>query len=124
MSVLAPADDALVVGGPEGRVDVLGAVPDRHGVGLAQELVVAGGLVPDRLVGDECAPDLRVAAGTETRADVAPRHDDNPVPVEIHVAALDAEAGTGRADRQVAVLDDEDARTLDRAKELQPREVR
>src|SRR6266496_508772 len=124
MSVLAPADDALVVGGPESRVDVLGAVPDRERIRLAQELVVAGGLVPDRLVGYEGAADLGVRACAEARADIAPRHDDDPVPVEVHAAALNAEPCAGGADRQVTVLDDEDARPLDRAKELQPGEVR
>src|SRR6267378_199547 len=124
MSVLAPADDALVVGRAEGHVDVLGAVPYRQAIGLVQELVVAGRLVPDRLVRDEPTPNLRIAGAPEPGAHVTPRHDHDPVPVEIYVAALDAEAGARGVDGEVAVLDHEDARAFDGALEVQPGEVR
>src|SRR3972149_114341 len=124
MSVLAPADDALVVGGTQGRVDVLGAVPEREAVRLGQKLEVAIGLGPDGLVGDEGPADLDVPPGAEARADIAPRHDHDAVPVEVHVAPADIEPGARGVDGQVAVLDHQDARPLDRAVESQAREGR
>src|SRR3989304_3322026 len=115
---------ARTKGGPQGRVDVLGAVPEREAVRLGQKLEVAIGLGPDGLVGDEGPADLDVAPGAEARAAIAPRHDHDAVPVEVHVAPADIEPGARGVDGQVAVLDHQDARPLDRAVESQAREGR
>src|SRR3989338_2553775 len=101
MAVLPPGDDAVVVRRAELHVDVLGAVPEREAVRLGQKLEVAIGLGPDGLVGDESPADLDVASGAEARADIAPRHDHDAVPVEVHVAPAAIEPGARGVDGQV-----------------------
>src|SRR5436309_14256491 len=68
--VFAPSDDALVIGGAQRHVDILGAVAKSQGIGLGEELEVATRLVRDRLVGHIGAANLRVAAASESRAHV------------------------------------------------------